>query len=154
MRGYTDQGGASRYFSQFHPLDGLDVPFHYFAKASRAERNKGLAVRVNQALVPDFEEGLSEREMVDWPQSLDGNDKRRATPSANNHPTVKSTALMSWLCRLICPPNGIILDPFCGSGSTLVAAIHEGFRCIGIDMEEEYVQIARARVAYAESECV
>lgn len=53
---------------------------------------------------------------------------------------------MAWLCRLITPPGGIILDPFAGSGSTLVAALRQGFRCIGIEREPQYVTIARARV--------
>ena len=54
---------------------------------------------------------------------------------------------------LCCPPNGVVLDPFCGSGSTGVACVYEGFRFIGVEAEQEYVQIARARIAYAESEC-
>lgn len=68
------------------------------------------------------------------------------TKRANNHPTVKPTDLMAWLCRLVTPPGGIVLDPFAGSGSTLVAAKREGFRYIGIEREVEYVEIAKARV--------
>jgi len=64
----------------------------------------------------------------------------------NNHPTVKPTALMTWLVRLITPPGGIVLDPFAGSGSTCVAARREGFFFIGIERELEYVEIARKRV--------
>lgn len=67
---------------------------------------------------------------------------------ANIHPTVKPIALMRYLCRLITPPNGTILDPFTGSGSTLCAAALEGFNPIGIEREAEYVEIARARLAY------
>lgn len=67
---------------------------------------------------------------------------------ANFHPTVKPIALMRYLCRLITPPNGTILDPFTGSGSTLCAAALEGFNPIGIEREAEYVEIARARLAY------
>lgn len=66
----------------------------------------------------------------------------------NIHPTVKPIALMRYLCRLITPPNGTILDPFTGSGSTLCAAALEGFNPIGIEREAEYVEIARARLAY------
>jgi DNA modification methylase len=54
---------------------------------------------------------------------------------------------MRWLCRLACPPGGTILDPFAGSGSTLKAAISEGFSCIGIEAEAEYVAIAQRRIA-------
>ena len=68
----------------------------------------------------------------------------------NTHPTCKSQALMRWLCRLITPPGGTVLDPFAGSGSTGVACIAEGFDFIGIEREPEYVEIARARIAHAE----
>ena len=64
----------------------------------------------------------------------------------NNHPTVKPTGLMRYLCRLITPPGGLVLDPFAGSGSTGVAATLEGFRFIGFEMNAEYVEIARRRM--------
>jgi site-specific DNA-methyltransferase (adenine-specific) len=67
----------------------------------------------------------------------------------NNHPTVKPTDLMRYLCRLVTPPGGIVLDPFTGSGSTGKAAILEGFQFIGIEREAEYVEIARARIEHA-----
>lgn len=63
----------------------------------------------------------------------------------NTHPTVKSLALMRYLCRLITPPGGTILDPFAGSGSTLCAAVLEGFNAIGIEREVEYAALAQAR---------
>jgi site-specific DNA-methyltransferase (adenine-specific) len=65
-----------------------------------------------------------------------------------SHPTVKPIALMRWLCRLVTPPNGLILDPFCGSGSTLIAAHLEGFDAIGIDQDPDYCRIAEARLAW------
>jgi site-specific DNA-methyltransferase (adenine-specific) len=65
----------------------------------------------------------------------------------NRHPTVKPTALMRYLCRLVTPPGGLVLDPFAGSGSTGKAAVAEGFRFIGIEREADYVEIARARIA-------
>lgn len=65
----------------------------------------------------------------------------------NSHPTVKPTDLMRYLCRLVTPPNGLVLDPFTGSGSTGKAALLEGFRFLGIEREAEYVEIARARCA-------
>jgi hypothetical protein len=66
---------------------------------------------------------------------------------SNVHPTVKPVALMRWLCRLATPPGGVILDPFVGSGSTAVAARAEGFRCIGIDQDAEYLGIAAGRLS-------
>src|SRR5690606_7829706 len=66
-------------------------------------------------------------------------------PTRNNHPTVKPTDLMAWLVRFVTPPGGVVLDPFAGSGSTLVAAKREGFDFIGIEREKEYVEIAKAR---------
>lgn len=67
----------------------------------------------------------------------------------NNHPTVKPTTLMRYLCRLVTPPGGLVLDPFTGSGSTGKAAILEGFRFIGIEQDPAFAEIARAREAHA-----
>lgn len=64
----------------------------------------------------------------------------------NHHPTVKPIKLMEYLCRLITPPKGIILDPFMGSGSTGIAAKNLNFDFIGIEINEEYVEIARRRI--------
>jgi site-specific DNA-methyltransferase (adenine-specific) len=64
----------------------------------------------------------------------------------NNHPTVKPTDLMRYLCRLVTPPGGLVLDPFTGSGSTGKAAKREGFRFIGFEMNPEYAEIARRRI--------
>jgi site-specific DNA-methyltransferase (adenine-specific) len=64
----------------------------------------------------------------------------------NNHATVKPTALMSYLCRLITPPNGVVLDPYMGSGSTGKAAIREGFSFVGMELDPDYYEIAKARV--------
>lgn len=81
-----------------------------------------------------------------------GNETLRALPLfgvpevRNTHPTVKPTTLMSYLCRLVTPPGGLILDMFCGSGSTGVAAVDEGFRFVGIELNEEYAEIARRRI--------
>ena len=72
----------------------------------------------------------------------------RSTNGANNtHPTVKPTDLMRWLVRLVTPPGGVVLDPFAGSGSTLVAARAEGFRSIGIEREAEYAEIIAQRLS-------
>jgi site-specific DNA-methyltransferase (adenine-specific) len=66
----------------------------------------------------------------------------------NTHPTVKPTALMQYLVRLVTPPGGLVMDPFMGSGSTGKACIREGFRFVGIDMTPEYVEIARLRITH------
>lgn len=66
----------------------------------------------------------------------------------NNHIAVKPTELMRWLCKLITPLNGIVLDPFLGSGSTGKACMLEGFRFVGIDLEAEYVELARKRIEF------
>lgn len=117
-----DSGGASRFF--------------YCAKASKSERNAGL-------------EGMPERrggsEQFDsrWKE---GTGEDRMPMTKNHHPTVKPIKLMSYLCRLITPPNGIVLDPFMGSGSTGVAAKQEGFEFIGIELDAEYLKIAEKRI--------
>lgn len=72
--------------------------------------------------------------------------ERPKTKKKNHHPTVKPTDLMAWLVRLVTPPNGTVLDPFAGSGSTLVAAKREGFDYIGIELTEEYIEIIKARL--------
>ena len=67
----------------------------------------------------------------------------------NVHSTVKPTALMHYLCKLVTPPKGIVLDPFMGSGSTGKAAMLEGFQFIGIERDAEYFEIATSRIAVA-----
>jgi hypothetical protein len=75
---------------------------------------------------------------------------KRDRDEGNNHPTVKPTDLMRYLSRLVTPPDGTVLDPFMGSGSTGKAAVLEGFRFIGIEREEEYCEIAKARIKHAQ----
>jgi site-specific DNA-methyltransferase (adenine-specific) len=72
--------------------------------------------------------------------------------ASNGHPTVKPLSLMQYLVRMVTPPEGTVLDPFCGSGSTGVAAILEGFRFVGIELSDEYADIADARIASAVKE--
>ena len=79
------------------------------------------------------------------PLRQDGTE-RKMPKARNHHPTVKNTSLMRWLCRLITPPDGLILDCFAGSGSTGVAAFRENFRFIGIEAEAEYCEIAANRL--------
>ena len=90
----------------------------------------------------------------DWPfvyQAKPSRKERNAgVPKGTvGHPTVKPVALMRHLVRLVTPPGGIVLDPFAGSGTTLVAAILEGFECVGIEMTDEYLPIIQGRVAWA-----
>lgn len=72
--------------------------------------------------------------------------QKPAEGRANNHPTVKPIALMRYLCRLITPDGGVVLDPFLGSGTTGIAALAEQFRFIGIELSPEYAAIADARI--------
>ena len=121
---YGDVGSAARFF--------------YCAKASRAEREAGLS---------------GEEKPLHWSSGAENpgafqSDGTKKT-ARNNHPTVKPIALMRWLCRLVTPPDGLILDPFCGSGSTGVAASLEGFLFVGIDDDAEFCEIARKRIAAA-----
>jgi DNA modification methylase len=115
--------------------------FFYCAKASKAERNAGL-------------EHLPKQQPVGGADKWTEQDRRRGEgvtrePSANHHPTVKPIDLMRYLIRLVTPPNGTVLDPFAGSGTTLVAAIHEHMNPIGIELTEEYWPIIEARTDHA-----
>ena len=105
--------------------------FMYCAKASRKDRNEGL-----QDPGPQFQRGATLRKV------------ENTDTKGNNHPTVKPTDLMAYLCRLVTPPGGIVLDPFMGSGSTGKAAIREGFQFVGIEMDPEYLAIAEARIKH------
>ena len=71
------------------------------------------------------------------------------TGKRNPHPTVKPIALMRYLCRLVCPPEGTILDPFMGSGTCGIAAVQEGFEYIGIERDDDYLELAQTRIDYA-----
>jgi DNA modification methylase len=126
---------------------GSAARFFYCAKASKADRDEGC-------------EGLEVRDNLKWASGdvgigafyPDGTPRpQKDTKQRNFHPTVKPTALMRYLCRLVTPPGGIVLDPFMGSGSTGKAATLEGFQFIGIEREAEYVAIAKARIVKAEA---
>ena len=69
----------------------------------------------------------------------------------NTHPTVKPTALMAYLCRLITPTGGVVLDPYMGSGSTGKAAVREGFSFVGCELDKDYYEIAKTRINYEET---
>ena len=76
--------------------------------------------------------------------------QRNESEARNFHPTVKPTDLMRYLCRMVTPPGGIVLDPFTGSGSTGRGAVLEGFRFIGCEMDADYIEISKARILAAE----
>jgi site-specific DNA-methyltransferase (adenine-specific) len=144
---YNDYAQRGDDGATFYGDNGSAARFFYCAKASKAERNAGL-------------QGLPEKQKVfngtsATPASkADGSveDKFSTAPSQNFHPTVKPLALMRYLVRLVTPPNGTVLDPFAGSGSTLVAATIEKFDCIGIEMTDEYLPIIEARVAHSKTD--
>lgn len=115
---------------------GSAARFFYCAKASREERNRGCETLDKKPLL--WSSGT---------QSLGTFQSEGTDRSARNfHPTVKPIALMRYLCRLVTPPGGTVLDCFMGSGSTGIAALQEGFNFIGIEVNTEYVEIARARI--------
>jgi site-specific DNA-methyltransferase (adenine-specific) len=106
--------------------------FFYIAKVSKSERNMGC-------------EALEDKEGIRTNVSRE-NENKKISARKNNHPTVKPLKLMEYLVRLVTPPNGIVLDPFLGSGTTAMACKAEGFNFIGIEKEPEYVKIAEARI--------
>jgi DNA modification methylase len=123
--GLGDVGGASRFF--------------YCPKTSKRDRNEGL---------DGFEEKKSRKWRDDKGMKLTGSGNPRNEMSKNFHPTVKPTDLMLYLIRMVTPKGGTTLDPFMGSGSTGKAAIRGGFDFVGIEREEEYMEIAEARIQY------
>jgi site-specific DNA-methyltransferase (adenine-specific) len=153
--GRNDSGGASRFF--------------YCAKASRAEREAGLeglpttdnATAINQTRPvcnvcgcgtivagPGKTMACGHTDIHFEPSENDKQGNPRQV--ANHHPTVKPLALMRYLLRLFdTPTGGKVLDPFLGSGSTMVACVQLGRDCVGIEREPEYAEIARARIAAA-----
>ena len=121
---------------------GSAARFFYCAKANKKDRNEGLddmPLQRRAGLVGADRDGELDDVSERW----------RTQPAANHHPTVKPTELMRYLCRLVTPPNGTVLDPFTGSGSTGKAAVIEGFNFIGIEQSAEYVEIANARIEHA-----
>lgn len=132
------ENSPSRFFQQFAAYDDGDidiVPFIYQSKPASSERNKGL-----------YHLDDSTRNRVNS-GGLEHDPRWSPTQVKNNHPTVKSIALMRWLCTLITPPNGIVLDCFAGSGSTGIAATRLGYRFIGIELDPAWARLACERIA-------
>ena len=122
--------------------DGLETEwakFFYCPKTSKKDRNEGL---------DGFTQKQQDESRKEGNPGGDNPRNRGLQERANHHPTVKPTALMQYLIKLITPPNGTVLDPFMGSGSTGKACAYEGFDFIGIDQSSEYVEIAKARINY------
>lgn len=117
---------------------GSAARFFYCPKANRKDRNEGC-------------EGLPQRVVSTWGGDKDdlSEGKKSTFPKGNHHPTVKPTDLMRYLCRLVTPPGGVVLDPFTGSGSTGKAAILEGFSFIGCELLNDHADIAEARIQHA-----
>ena len=131
QQGHGDSGGASRFF--------------YCAKTSSRERNEGLEELPTRQTVGGG--GLNNTE-----DDVCGKYGSIKAPAKNNHPTVKPLKLMRYLITLIMPPkDGILLDPFAGSGSTIIAAHQLGVKAIGIEKQAEYVEIANKRLEYYKS---
>ena len=166
--GAGEKGGASRFFTQadFGPEDW---PFVYQAKPSRRERNAGLDGLPEQRRSTDYGAmktrvcnvcGSRSKRNGRWPDCDDDDwrwdeqqdDGHKGGNAINHHPTVKPVALMRHLVRLVTPPGGVVLDPFAGSGTTLVAAVLEGMNAVGCEMTDEYLPIIEGRVAWAEEQ--
>lgn len=138
-----DSGSAARYFKTCPDIDPEDFVARrlvYGAKANNRDRSEGC-------------EGLDVKScgmMEDDNYAIKtGAGNLRDTKRSNFHPCVKSTSLMTYLCRLVTPPGGTILDPFAGSGSTGKAALLENFGFIGIEQDPEYLAICAARIRHA-----
>lgn len=125
---YHDSGGASRFFAVFPSLD------------AEATAKKSLVVQVEAT----HKETLLVQSDLRFFYTAKASRSERG--EGNDHPTVKPLSLMRYLCRLITPPGGIILDPFAGSGTTGLAAIREGFRAVLIEQDEHYAEIAARRL--------
>lgn len=139
---YGKRLGATGVTSWYDEPRSSAARFFYCAKASRTDRNEGLE-----------EMPLVEAQSTGWsgdgmPLRQDGTERKMPIKS-NPHPTVKPTDLMRYLCRLVTPPGGTVLDPFMGSGSTGKAAMLEGFNFIGIELDADSVEIAKRRIEHA-----
>lgn len=128
VRGHDDNGGSA-------------ARFFYSAKASKKDKNEGLE---------DFMPRKSDESRKEGNPGGDNPRNRGVNKTQNFHPTVKPTDLMRYLVRMVTPPDGTVLDPFTGSGSTGKAAVLEGFNFIGVEQNPEYIKIAEARIKSAE----
>ena len=144
--GWSGGSQADRVKSVFQSNAGSAARFFYCAKTSRFDRNEGLEGEADLPITDFSGKVLSLKNNIN---TSTGKVRNPKTETKNNHPTVKPVDLMGYLCRLVTPPNGIILDPFMGSGSTGKAAMLDGFRFIGMEIDEQFFDIARKRVFHA-----
>ena len=131
--------------------DGLQeewARYFYCPKTSSAERNRGLEDFTAKPMAwGNQAKAELKRGNLDFKGNQgDGSKHNKVAMRLNTHPTVKPQELMKYLCRLVTPKGGVVLDPFMGSGSTGMAAKDEGFDFIGIEKEQEYFEIAEARI--------
>ena len=125
--------------------------YFYCAKASKKDRDEGLDMIDEKPMAwSNQAKAELERGNLEF-RNADGNTAKhnKVQMRKNSHPTVKPTELMRYLCRLVTPKGGVVLDPFMGSGSTGKAAIEEDFNFVGIEMDEDYFEIACARIEAA-----
>jgi site-specific DNA-methyltransferase (adenine-specific) len=144
---YTSRQSAGRWPANVITDGSIDaewVRYFYSAKASKAERNAGLET------LPEIVKGSNFGNDGAQPHTRD--DYKYEGKTRNTHPTVKPLALMRYLVRLVTPPGGIVLEPFAGSGTTLAAAILEGFDAIGFELTADYLPIIEGRIAWAQQE--
>ena len=120
------------------------VRYFFTAKASKSERNAGLDALPKQ--LAGTYDGNADTEGA---RKIGARPDLPVQPQQNTHPTVKPLALMRYLVRLVTPPGGTVLEPFAGSGTTLVAAILEGFNAIGCELTEDYLPIINGRIQWA-----
>jgi site-specific DNA-methyltransferase (adenine-specific) len=130
--------------------DGLQedwARYFYCPKTSKAEKNQGLENFTPKPMAwSNQAKAELKRGNLDFVGSGDGAKHNKVAMRVNTHPTVKPQKLMQYLCRLVTPKNGTVLDLFMGSGSTGIAAKDEGFDFIGIEKDKEYFEIAGARI--------
>lgn len=137
---------SARFFTAA-PFDDTDAAsFLYCAKPGKKERNAGLEG------LPTVVTGKMMKNANNTGETSTGFEQFQPMPAANFHPTVKPLVLMRWLIRLVTPPNGIVLDPFSGSGTTMVAAILENRSVVGIELVDDYLPIIEGRVAWAKKQ--
>jgi site-specific DNA-methyltransferase (adenine-specific) len=142
--------GSDEVVQLFPNSKGSAARFFYSAKANKQDRNEGCE-KIEAKRAISISCNGPEKKMHLGISSLKGEHKQ-IEPKNNIHPTVKPTELMRYLIRLITPSNGVVLDPFNGSGSTGKAAMLEGKHYIGIDLSTEYIKISEARISKALSD--
>lgn len=133
----ADTGTAARYYNQFQPDSSDCTRFRYCPKAPQSQR---------YFYCHDCDEVFPIRERKEHGHAHVNDKGRQAWKHITYFPTQKPLDLMKWLCRLVTPPDGVVLDPFAGSGTTLVAAYVEGFSAVGIEQDEIYCKIAQKRI--------